>query len=145
MILVILNGANVSLFILIKLGVHKVERKIMHKSKGRWVVLSSSLLLSALALNLATPVAQAEELTDDSVVIAEEGETTAAPVETSAPLTETEAELVDQIVDELVSEVISTDEAIAADETISTQTTEVAVQAPAVFATLRVATGTHTR
>ena len=43
----------------------------MHKAKGRWVVLSSSLLLSAIALNLAVPVAHAQEVTDESAIVDE--------------------------------------------------------------------------
>lgn len=103
--------------ILIKLGVLTVEKKIMHKSKGRWVVLSSSLLVSAFALSMATPVAQAEELTDDSSVVVDNNLTSELVEEASTSLTGEEAEIVESAVDELVSEVMSVDEALEADET----------------------------
>ena len=105
------------LYILIKLGAQTLERKIMHKSKGRWVVLSSSLLVSAFALSLVTPVAQAEEITDDSAVISDEVSTNDAPEEAIASLTDEESELVDNVVDELISDVISADETLVTDET----------------------------
>lgn len=66
----------------------------MHKSKGRWVVLSSSLLVSAFALSMATPVAQAEELTDDSSVVVDNNLTSELVEEASTSLTDEEAEIV---------------------------------------------------
>ena len=125
-----------------------MERKIMHKAKGRWVVLSSSLLLSAIALNLAVPIAHAQEVTDESAMVEGELSTTDVPVEASQSLTNEEAALVE----ELVSEVISADEALLVDETIvepdvpplETETeAEVVAEAPVMFANLRVASGTY--
>lgn len=137
---------RIHLYILIKLRAQTLERKIMHKSKGRWVVLSSSLLVSAFALSLVTPVAQAEEITDDSAVISDEVSTNDAPEEAIASLTDEESELVDNVVDELISDVISADETLVTDETeveAEAKAVAMATEAPAVFANTRVAAGAH--
>lgn len=48
----------------------------MHKSKGRWVVLSSSLLLSAVALGMAPSVeVYAQEMSEDATMVADDAET----------------------------------------------------------------------
>ena len=121
-----------------------MERKIMHKSKGRWIVLSSSLLLSAVALGMATSVeVQAQELTDDATMVADD----------AATLTEDETAQVEAAVAELMSEVVAADEELA--EPVTEAETEevpeveaapeVAIQeAPVTMAKARVASGTHT-
>lgn len=102
----------------------------MHKSKGQWIVLSSSILASVVALNLAAPVAFAQDVADevDAPDVTEtadqnlETDVTAlvAPTEIAPVVSEAdiaEAAEVSDLVDSIVDDVVAQDE-LAAEESL---------------------------